>query len=70
MELKIHDMTPDQHDEEAAFTQGITHFIGRVLKQLELKDSSIATLGYVKLQEIVEQTCNDPHAAFSRSSEI
>ena len=64
MELKIHDMTPDQHDEEAAFTQGITHFIGRVLKQLELKDSSIATLGYVKLQEIVEQTCNDPMQLF------
>lgn len=64
MGLKIHRMTPDQHDEEAAFTQGITHFIGRVLKELELKDSRIATLGYRKLQEIVEQTCNDPVQLF------
>ena len=64
MKLKIHDMTPDEHDREAAFTQGITHFIGRVLKELDLKDSSIATLGYIKLQEIVEQTCNDPMQLF------
>ncbi len=64
MGMVIHEMTPDQHDEEAAFTQGITHFIGRVLKELDLKDSSIATLGYKKLQEIVEQTCNDPLQLF------
>ncbi|MDC7225554.1 MAG: prephenate dehydrogenase/arogenate dehydrogenase family protein [Spirochaetales bacterium] len=64
MGLVIHDMTPDEHDQEAAFTQGITHFVGRVLKELELKDSVIATLGYTKLQEIVEQTCNDPLQLF------
>lgn len=64
MKLDIHRMTPDEHDEEAAFTQGITHFIGRVLNELELKSSPIATLGYIKLQEIVEQTCNDPLQLF------
>ena len=64
MEIDIKIMTPDQHDEEAAFTQGITHFIGRVLNELDLKDSPIATLGYKKLQEIVEQTCNDPIQLF------
>jgi len=64
MKLDIHEMTPDEHDSEAAFTQGITHFVGRVLRELELKDSPIATLGYKKLQEIVEQTCNDPLQLF------
>ena len=64
MGLEIHRMTPDEHDREAAFTQGITHFIGRVLRELELKDSPIATLGYLKLQEIVAQTCNDPLQLF------
>ncbi len=64
MGLEIHNMTPDEHDLEAAFTQGITHFIGRVLNELNLKDSAIATLGYRKLQEIVEQTCNDPVQLF------
>jgi prephenate dehydrogenase len=64
LKLDIHEMTPDEHDSEAAFTQGITHFIGRVLKELELKSSPIATLGYQKLQEIVQQTCNDPLQLF------
>jgi prephenate dehydrogenase len=64
LELDIHEMSPDMHDEEAAFTQGITHFIGRVLKELDLKESPIATLGYRKLREIVEQTGNDPLQLF------
>lgn len=64
MKLDVIRMTPDEHDKEAAFTQGITHFIGRVLNELELEDSPIATLGYRKLQEIVEQTCNDPIQLF------
>ncbi|MDC7126497.1 MAG: prephenate dehydrogenase/arogenate dehydrogenase family protein [Spirochaetales bacterium] len=64
MKMVIHEMTPDEHDREAAFTQGITHFIGRVLNELDLKDSPIATLGYKKLLEIVEQTCNDPIQLF------
>ena len=64
MKLDIHRMTPDEHDQEAAFTQGITHFIGRVLSDLDLRNSGIATLGYSKLQEIVEQTCNDPLQLF------
>jgi len=57
-------MSPDKHDREAAYTQGITHFIGRVLGELSLSPSQIATKGYVKLLEIVEQTCNDPLQLF------
>ena len=57
-------MDPHQHDREAAFTQGITHYMGRVLADLSLKTSPIATLGYKKLLEIIEQTCNDPWQLF------
>jgi arogenate dehydrogenase (NADP+) len=62
--LRVMIMSPQQHDREAAFTQGITHFVGRVLADLNLKESDIATLGYVKLLEIKEQTCNDPWQLF------
>ena len=62
--LKIIDLTPDEHDLEAAYTQGITHFLGRILNDMELKDSKIATLGYQKLLDIIEQTCNDPYQLF------
>mgnify|MGYP003833104847 CR=1 FL=1 len=62
--LRVFTMTPDEHDREAAFTQGIAHFVGRVLKDLDLRPSAIATMGYRKLLEIMEQTCNDPWRLF------
>ncbi len=64
MELKVIEISPSDHDREAAYTQGITHFIGRVLQRLDLKESEIATAGYKALLKIVEQTCNDPLQLF------
>lgn len=64
LNLKLVEKSPDEHDRDAAYTQGITHFLGRVLQDLDLKQSDIATLGYTKLLEIVEQTCNDPEQLF------
>ncbi len=60
MGLSVSVMTPDAHDREAAFTQGVAHYIGRVLSDLGIQRSPIGTVGYNKLLEIVEQTCNDP----------
>ncbi len=62
--MRVLEMTPEEHDREAAYTQGITHFIGRVLNELHLKPSQIGTVGYNRLLEIVEQTCNDPLQLF------
>lgn len=62
--LKVVTLSPEDHDREAAYTQGITHFIGRVLKDLELDGSEIATTGYRRLLEVMEQTCNDPWQLF------
>ena len=64
MGLHVIQLTAAQHDREAAYTQGITHFIGRVLDDLHLEPSTIATLGFEKLLEIVGQTCNDPVQLF------
>lgn len=64
MGLAVHELSPDEHDREAAYTQGVTHFMGRVLDDLGLSASSIGTLGYTKLLEIIEQTCNDPFQLF------
>lgn len=62
--MRVIEITADVHDRDAAFTQGITHFIGRVLNELQLKDNEISTLGYKSLLAIVEQTCNDPFQLF------
>ncbi len=62
--LSVHVMEAAEHDREAAFTQGVAHYIGRVLKDLGIRESPIATMGFRKLVEIVEQTCNDPWQLF------
>ncbi len=62
--LRVFKMNPDEHDREAAFTQGITHYLGRVIADLDLKPSPIGTIGYRKLLEIMTQTCNDPWQLF------
>ncbi len=62
--LRVIEITAEAHDRDAAFTQGVTHFIGRVLNELHLKDNEISTMGYKSLLTIVEQTCNDPLQLF------
>ena len=57
-------LTPDEHDAAAAYTQGVTHFLGRVLDDMGLKPHPIATRGYQRLLDLVQQTCNDPFQLF------
>jgi len=57
-------LTPDEHDRAAAYTQGVTHFLGRVLDDMGLKPHPIATRGYQRLLDLVQQTCNDPFQLF------
>lgn len=64
MGLEVMQMSCDQHDREAAYSQGVTHFVGRMLDELKLQKTQLATVGYTKLLEIVEQTCNDPLQLF------
>jgi prephenate dehydrogenase len=60
MDLKVLEMDCERHDREAAYSQGVTHFVGRVLDELHLAPTQLATVGYQRLMSIVEQTCNDP----------
>jgi prephenate dehydrogenase len=64
MELQVIQMSPEQHDQEAAYSQGVTHFVGRMLNELSLQPTQLATVGYQNLMNIVEQTCNDPLQLF------
>lgn len=62
--LKVIRMSCDQHDREAAWSQGVTHFTGRVLSELHLQPTQLATTGYKVLLGVIEQTCNDPLQLF------
>ena len=62
--MDLYEMSPEEHDRQAAYTQGITHLIGRILADFGVPDSKIGTLGYRRLQQVMEQTCNDPYQLF------
>jgi len=62
--MNVLKMTPEEHDKAAAYTQGVTHYLGRVLDDMGLKTHPIATRGYQRLLDLVQQTCNDPFQLF------
>ncbi len=59
-DLGIHviSMDPDRHDFEMAYTQGITHFIGRVLEPFQSLHPTTSH-GYQQVLQVIQQTCND-----------
>ena len=57
--IHIIEMNPGKHDRLAAQTQGVTHFLGRMLKNYGIKKTSIDTQGFTDLLDLVDQTCND-----------
>ncbi|MCB0330190.1 MAG: prephenate dehydrogenase/arogenate dehydrogenase family protein [Bdellovibrionales bacterium] len=63
--LSVIEMSAEEHDRIAARSQGLTHFIGRVLDAFGMDETSIDTLGARQLLAIKEQTCNDSWELFS-----
>ena len=57
--IRTIELSPDEHDKMAASSQGITHFIGRVLNEAGVVSTQINTLGFNELLGVIEQTCND-----------
>ncbi len=62
--LHVMEMTPEEHDRLAARSQGITHFIGRVLTEFGIAATPIDTEGFRDMQLVVEQTCHDSFELF------
>ena len=57
--ISVVEMSPEVHDRDAAMSQGITHFIGRVLSEAGISSTKINTFGFNELLGVIEQTCND-----------
>jgi prephenate dehydrogenase len=62
--LRVVEMSADEHDRLAAESQGVTHFVGRVLGEFGFEPTAIDTLGAKKLYEIKSQVCNDTWQLF------
>ncbi len=58
------EMSAEEHDRGAAKTQGITHLIGRVLRDAGIESTNMDTLGFKDLVDVIDQTCNDSWELF------
>ncbi|KAK9688987.1 hypothetical protein RND81_09G026500 [Saponaria officinalis] len=61
---RVSEMSCAEHDEYAAGSQFITHFVGRVLEKLHLEDTPINTKGYESLLNLVDNTSRDSFELF------
>ena len=51
--------TPEQHDLEMAYVQGLSHFIGHVLNEMDIPNSELSTLAYEDLIDMKNVQGND-----------
>ncbi len=62
--LEVVRMSCQEHDRQAAYSQALTHFVGRSLHALGLPDTEIATRWYRKLHAVVRQCVRDSNELF------
>ena len=46
MRLEVLEMTPEKHDSEMAYIQGLTHWMAKALREIKLPDLGLATPAY------------------------
>ncbi|XP_057998334.1 arogenate dehydrogenase 1, chloroplastic isoform X4 [Hevea brasiliensis] len=59
------EMSCEEHDKMAARSQFLTHTIGRVLSEMEIKSTPISTKGFESLVQLKEGTVKDSFDLFS-----
>jgi prephenate dehydrogenase len=52
LKLEVLERTPEQHDREMAYVQGLSHYIGRVMDCMKIPESELATLAYEDLLDM------------------
>lgn len=62
--LSVVRMDCDRHDREAAYSQALTHFVGRTLNRVGLEDTPIATKWYRHLHAVAQQCARDSEELF------
>ena len=62
--ISIEEISAEEHDIMAARSQGLTHFVGRVIDDFGTNQTRIDTEGYKALHKLVNQTCNDTWELF------
>ena len=50
--LKVLERTPEEHDREMAYVQGLSHYIARVMDIMDIPKSELSTLAYEDLYDM------------------
>jgi prephenate dehydrogenase len=64
LELRVMQITPEEHDQEAAYVQGLTHMLARIIVDLNLPEARIPTRAYELLAQMVEMLRYDSDELF------
>ncbi len=62
--IMVVEMTPEEHDKQAALSQALTHMIGKTLNTMGIDETPIGTLWYRKLLAICRQVAKDSPELF------
>lgn len=62
--LQVLSMTPERHDHEIAYIQGLTHWISRAVRMMPLPDVAMSTVAYDHFLQIGEILKQDSIALF------
>jgi prephenate dehydrogenase len=62
--LMVVEITPEEHDRQAAMSQALTHMVGRTLSLMGIEETPIGTLWYRKLLAICRQVEKDSPELF------
>jgi len=64
LELEVLVRTPEEHDKQMAYVQGLTHFIGKAINDIDIKDFDQKTPSYQFLLDIKEMLKGDSDDLF------
>lgn len=63
--IMVVEITPEEHDQQAAISQALTHMVGKTLNAMGIEENPIGTLWYRKLLAICKQVEKDSPELFS-----
>jgi prephenate dehydrogenase len=64
LKLRVSEVTPEEHDREAAYVQGLTHMLAKIVVSLDLPDMRFPTRTYELMQQMVEMVRYDSDELF------
>ena len=59
LQLTVVEKTPEEHDQQMAYVQGLSHYIGRVMQEMDVPEAELSTRAYDDLLDMRNIQGND-----------